>query len=227
MDERYIKNFRSIELTRENGEAELAGFRTKLPPRQARRMSPLGVLVSEALSGMPFTRDTAILYTTTFTESLALEAFLGSFPYPSPTYFQTSIHPGGIEQALILNQHPVTALYPLAGGAGILSHALRLACADDRPDVLIVAGEEAATWLADLDAASSRTFVWALFLAIETDRAMGSLTFTSPPSTAAKPANATFVQKSPSLHDFGRILKTRQKLDWDTAAGRFSLKWTG
>ncbi len=219
MADRFLQACRAIELSPENGAAELAELRKKLPSRQARRMSPLGILLTEVLSGFPLNRDTVLFYVTTFTESLALEAYLGSFPHPSPTHFQTSIHPGGIEQALILKQQPITALYPMAGGKAILSQAFHLACQEGRPEVLVVAGEEAGTWLADMGAASRQSFAWALHFNRQPENTLATLSF-RPAAEANPPADG-----SPSLHDFARQLESRTDLAWNGPSGHFSWQW--
>ncbi len=220
MTERFLHASYSVELDPENGDAQLAALKEALPARQARRMSPLGIMANHVLERMPLTVDTVLIYATTYTESLALEAFLGSFPYPSPTHFQTSIHPGGIEQALILKQQPVAAFYPIAGGERILEQAFRLACEDERPDVIVVAGEESASWLADLGAASRHSFAWALHLTARPRDARAILGLREGNPDPNRDG------ETPGLLEFGRRLRAREDLAWNGPAGSFSWKWT-
>ena len=64
-------------------------------------MTVLGMLVGAALGDLRPGAEDAVVYATAFGESRALEAYLDSFPEASPTQFQTSIHPSGVQQALV------------------------------------------------------------------------------------------------------------------------------
>lgn len=215
MPERFVHAYRVIDLAPATEAVELAELKKRLPGRQARRMSPLGVLVTTVLADFPVTRDSVILYATTYTESRALEAYLDSFPHASPTHFQTSIHPGGIEQALILNQQPVAALYPLAGQQDLLSQAMALAFLEDRENVIIVGGEESGTWLTEAGVASDRSFAFALQLQRQNENALATIHLDRRPSSTP----------SPSLHTFAQHLDARHDLTWHSPFGAFSWQW--
>jgi len=215
MLERFVHAYRVIDLAPATEAAELAEIKKELPGRQARRMSNLGVLVTSVLADFPVSRDSVIIYATTYTESRALEAYLGSFPHASPTHFQTSIHPGGIEQALILNQQPVAALYPLAGQRDILSQALALAFLEERENVILVAGEESGTWLAEAGVASDRSFAFALHLQRQSANAQASICM-DPLAPSAS---------TPSLHAFAQHLDAHHDLTWHSPFGAFSWQW--
>src|SRR5690606_15875961 len=93
------------------GEAEIAETRDRLkdrfPPRAVRRMTHLGLLVGAVLQELEPTGDETLVYATSYGEARALEDYLHSFPTASPTLFQTSIHPSGVQQALIGRQRSV------------------------------------------------------------------------------------------------------------------------
>jgi hypothetical protein len=216
MPERFVHACRVIDLPPASEAADLADLKKRLPSKQARRMSGLGVLIAHVLADLPITRDSAIIYATTYTESRALEAYLASFPYASPTHFQTSIHPGGIEQALILNQQPVAALYPLAGRQDLLSQALSLACLEQRPDVFVIAGEESGTWLTEAGVASERSFAFALHLSTQPSSALATLRLTPDAGPSA----------TPKLPDFTSCLTTREDMAWHSPFGSFVWQWT-
>jgi len=163
--------------------------------------------------------DSVMVYATTYTESLALEAYLESLPHASPANFQTSIHPSGIEQALILNNRSVAALYPLAGSQNLINQALALALADKRNDVVIFAGEEAGTWLADLGVASDRSFAFALHLSLDEGDSIGKVSLTENSVKGIKDSCSC-------LLDFISILRKRERVDWTSGHGSFTISWT-
>ena len=95
------------------------------PPGATRRMTTLGLLVGSALQPLEPGEEDALVYATAYAESCALEGFLDSFPAPSPTLFQTSIHPSGVQQLMIGRQRPVREFLPLSGASLLAFHALR------------------------------------------------------------------------------------------------------
>lgn len=217
MIEKFLQTFSAIEIDSTHSATQLAELKSRLPGRQARRMSPLGVLVASVLAEIAITPESVLIYATTFTESLALESYLDSFPHASPTHFQTSIHPGGIEQALILNQQSVAALYPLAGKEDILTHALQLACTDARKEVIVVAGEEAGTWLTEMGVAMDRSFAYALRLTQTANGAMARVAFDHTRSGDGV---------APSLLDLAAALREKKNLEWQSPGGALQWQWT-
>ncbi|HEY5079637.1 MAG TPA: hypothetical protein VII43_07300 [Opitutaceae bacterium] len=137
------------------------------PPGATRRMTTLGLMVGSTLSRLEPGVEDAIVYATGYAESCALEGFLDSFPTPSPTLFQTSIHPSGVQQLLIGRQRAVRELLPLSGGPLLGFHALRAAFLSRSARVLLCGGEERGTWLLDYGLASDRTFAFAAALTRE------------------------------------------------------------
>src|SRR5438477_267499 len=99
-------------------------LREKFPRAALRRMTHLGMLIGSSLDAVALTPDDALVYATTYAETRALEDFLTSFPAASPLLFQTSIHPGGVQQVLIGRQQPIARLWPLAGRARLAEHAV-------------------------------------------------------------------------------------------------------
>jgi hypothetical protein len=136
----------------------------RFPPGATRRMTTLGLLVGGVLSELGPQPEDAIIYASGYAESCALEAFLDSFPAPSPTLFQTSIHPSAVQQLMIGRQTPVREFLPLSGGALLGFHALRAACLAPAARALLCGGEERGTWLLEHGLASDRTFAFAAAL---------------------------------------------------------------
>ncbi len=136
----------------------------QFPAGATRRMTTLGLLVGRVLAEVGPREDDAIVYASAYAESCALEAFLDSFPTPSPTLFQTSIHPSAVQQLLIGRQTAVGELLPLSGGALFAFHALRTALLSPAPRVILCGGEERGTWLLEHGLASSRTYAFAACL---------------------------------------------------------------
>ena len=121
-------------------------------------------MLSRVLSGANLSRNTALIYVSTYADTRALETYLDSFPTPSPTFFQTSIHPSGVEQALIFSKQPVDEFYPFAGREFSVPQSLRLAASltSQGKDVILCGGEERGTWLLDAQSASNQNFAYAV-----------------------------------------------------------------
>ncbi len=98
-------------------------------------MTTLGLLVGRVLAEVDPREEDAIVYASGYAESCALEGFLDSFPTPSPTLFQTSIHPSAVQQLMIGRQTAVGELLPLSGGELFAFHALRTALLSPAPRV--------------------------------------------------------------------------------------------
>ena len=142
-------------------------LRAGFPAGATRRMTTLGLLVGSALEKLePGERD-AIVYATGYAESRALEGFIDSFPAPSPTLFQTSIHPSAVQQVMIGRQRPVREFMPLSGGSLLSFHALRACLLAPSARVLLCGGEERGTWLLEHGLASDRSFAFAASLSRE------------------------------------------------------------
>jgi hypothetical protein len=137
------------------------------PPGATRRMTTLGLLVGSALQPLEPGEEDALVYATAYAESCALEGFLDSFPAPSPTLFQTSIHPSGVQQVLIGRQRPVRELLPLSGASLLAFHALRACLLSTTERAVLCGGEERGTWLLEHGLASDRTFAFAAALTRE------------------------------------------------------------
>lgn len=199
-----------------------AGARTRLAekfPRTAlRRMTHLGLLVGSALDGQPLGADDALVYATTFAETRALEDFLTSFPSPSPLLFQTSIHPGGVQQVLIGRQQPIARLWPLAGRTRLVEQALLTALLEPAPQVALAGGEERGTWMLEQGMAAPRPFAFAALVTRERAGAVGRVAFVPAPATIPD-------EPCPSLEDFAAALSSRRPLGWRSGGGTWTLEW--
>jgi hypothetical protein len=161
------------------GLEEPAGTRERLrdafPRGATRRMSQLGMLLGSVLGDCGPTGEDTIVYASAYAETRALEAYLASFPTPSPTLFQTSIHPSAVQQVCVARQLPVRAFFPHAGGAQLVAHALRTAMLAPSHRTLLCGGEERGTWLLERGHASAETFAFAVALSRERAGAVGTL----------------------------------------------------
>src|SRR5947199_274737 len=88
---------------------------------------------SRACAAVAFPPDDALIYASTFAETRSLEDYLTSFPTASPLLFQTSIHPGAVQQVLIGRQQPVGRFWPLTGRRRLVEHALLTALLEPVP----------------------------------------------------------------------------------------------
>ena len=190
------------------------------PPNVARRMTHLGLLLGETLREFSIEPDDAVVYATTFGETVATGRYLESFPVASPLFFQTSIHPSAIEQVLINRGCPVRELTPLAGQPDLSAQAALTALLTPGARVLLTGGEEVGTWLRQLDAASNVGFAFALELgggSMET--AIGEMRwngtrFRGEPA-ARPPASAV----AGDLHALFHAVRHRQAMRCESPAG--------
>ena len=218
MIERYLQQV-CVELPPRNestagARARLAG---KFPRTALRRMTHLGLLMGSALEHLPLGPEDALVYASTFAETRALEDFLLSFPAASPLLFQTSIHPGGVQQVLIGRQQAIARLWPHAGRTRLVEQALLTALLEPAARVAFVGGEEAGTWMLEHGMASSRSFAFAAILTREPAGALGRVAFTPGP-----PAD----EVCPSLEDFAAALAERRPVGWHGAGGSWTLAWS-
>lgn len=162
MRELYIKKKAVWTETTVNDPHALVELKAGFPGRSARRMTRLGMQVSHVLRELGIDEACSLVYATSYSETCTIEKFLDSFPYPSPQAFQTSIHPGGVEQFLIQNKQAVTEFFPLAGKENLLFRALDTArlCAGET--ILLCGGEERGTWLSVSGVSSETNYAWAL-----------------------------------------------------------------
>ena len=196
-------------------------LREKFPRTALRRMTHLGMLIGSTLEGAALSADDALVYATSFAETRALEDFLTSFPNPSPLLFQTSIHPGGVQQVLIGRQQPIARLWPLAGRARLLEQALITAVLEPADRVAIAGGEERGTWLLEQEQASDRSFAFGLVLNREAAGALGKISFVVPASAGPDTAD----EPCPALEAFADALAERRALSWQGAGGTWRLTW--
>lgn len=164
MLERWITALHTEDAGLETPSATRERLKDRFPKNATRRMTQLGLLVGAALEPLhPQTGD-AIIYASAYAETRALEGYLDSFPSPSPTLFQTSIHPSAVQQSLITHRQPVRQFLPLTGGSRLPAQALLAAFLAGTPRVIVCGGEERGTWLLEHGRASDRTFAFAFTL---------------------------------------------------------------
>lgn len=217
MIERFLHHVR-VELPAPDETAAAARMRLadRFPRTALRRMTHLGLLVGSTLDKVPLGPDDAVVFATTYAETRALEDFLTSFPAASPLLFQTSIHPGAVQQVLIGRQQPVARLWPLAGRARLVEQALLTALLEPAARVAVVGGEECGTWMLEQGMASARAFAFAILVTREPAGAVGRVVFT-PGAAAAEPG--------PGLEEWAQALTDRRALCWAGAGGTWALEW--
>jgi hypothetical protein len=189
----------------------------KFPRTALRRMTHLGLLAGSTLEGLALAPEDAVVYASSYAETRALEDFLRSFPQASPLLFQTSIHPGGVQQVLIGRQQPVARLWPLAGQARLVEQALLTALLEPAARTVIVGGEERGTWLLEHGYASDVAFAFAIMMTRNPAESIGRLRF----ETNRDLADGAV----PGLAEFARALADRQPLQWHGAGGEWSMNW--
>lgn len=193
-------------------------LRDAFPRGAVRRMTHLGMLLGSALENVALTPQDVVVYATTYAETRALEDFLASFPAASPLLFQTSIHPGGVQQVLIGRQQPIARLWPLAGRLRLVEQALLTAVLETSTRTLLLGGEETGTWLLEQRMASDRAFAFAVELRRESAGAVGQIAF----EAAERHAH---IGLCPALPEFADALAERRPLAWPGVGGAWSLTW--
>lgn len=218
MTERYLHQVR-VELPAADETAVGARVRLadKFPRTALRRMTHLGLLVGSVLDGEVLGPEDAVVYATMFAETRSLEDFLLGFPAASPLLFQTSIHPGAVQQVLIGRAQPVARLWPLAGRARLVEQALQTALLEPAARVALVGGEERGTWMLEQGMASARSFAFGTILTRTASGAAGRVAF-APGAAADEPC--------PGLEHFAVALAERRALRWAGGGGIWSLDWS-
>jgi hypothetical protein len=218
MFERYLHHVRT-ELPAADEAAAGARVRLaeKFPRTTLRRMTHLGLLLGSVLEEAGLGQDDALVYASSYAETRALEDFLQSFPAASPLLFQTSIHPGGVQQVLIGRQQPIARLWPLAGRKRLVEHALMTALLEPAPRVALAGGEERGSWLLDQGVASEQAFAFGLVLTSDQAGAAGRVAFV---------ADGGAEEACPTLENFTAALATRTPLQWTGGGGRWTLDWS-
>jgi hypothetical protein len=195
-------------------------LKERFPKNATRRMTQLGLLVGAALEPMQIGIDDALVYASSYAETRALEGYLDSFPTPSPTLFQTSIHPSAVQQALIIRQQPLHQFIPMTGGQNIAVQAVLAALLTDTARTVLCGGEERGTWLLEHGYASDRTFSFAMALSRDPAGAIGRLEIKEATSSGASPVTPL------SLPGFFDLLHCRGSVDTHALPGRrLLLSW--
>lgn len=193
-------------------------LRGLFPRNATRRMTQLGITLGATLQPLNLTQDDTLVYASVYAETRALEDYLDSFPNPSPTLFQTSIHPGSVQQNLIQQQQPINELLPITGSADLPAQALMAALLAPAERVILCGGEERGSWLLEQHHASDRTFAFSLALSKSPDGAIGRIGL-----ELAAPEDCT---QRLSFPGFFELLQSRHSGDLLISPGRrFSLDW--
>lgn len=218
MLERWITALRTEDTGLEEPAATRERLKDRFPKNATRRMTQLGLVIGSTLEPLSPAGDDTLVYASGYAETRALEGYLDSFPSASPTLFQTSIHPSAVQQTLIGRQQPVREFFPITGGDHLPAQALQVAMLARGPRTLLCGGEERGTWLLAQNAASDRTFGFALALSVSPDNALGRVAlYTGNPGQ----------QAALSLAGFFGLLHARRPFEGEISPGlRLSLAWS-
>jgi hypothetical protein len=190
-------------------------------PRGAtRRMTQLGMLIGRVLRDLKPKEADSIVYATRFAENQALEEYLASFPTPSPTLFQTSIHPSAVQQVLIALQQPVRELFPLTGNTHLGAQALQTALLAPSSRAILCGGEERGTWLREHGSASEETFAFALAISDQATGGIGLIRY-SPEETVRDPGGSRAAGSTGhvDLRELFEVVRDRRPLRRELSTG--------
>jgi hypothetical protein len=237
--ERFLQDLRTDDPGAETPAATRDRLKGRYAPGSTRRMTLLGMLVGSTLGDLSAAADCTIVYASSLGEGRALEDYLASFPCASPTLFQTSIHPSGVQQGLIGRQQSVRELFPLAGGPQLVVQALLTAMLVPEPVSTLTGGEERGTWLVESGAVSDRSFAYAVRLArepgpnplgrlvLESEIAATSPGLSNPVDEAPVPRVDGIAGGALSHAAWFELLHHRRAFDGSVAAGwRLQLIWS-
>lgn len=212
---RPIHSCHTLELPDTADPQTLAPLRATLPAT-VRRVTIMGLMVAWLTRQLSLSPDVAVIYATQYSEAHALERYLESFPLFSPLLFQTSIHPGAIQQVWIARKTPLQRLHPISGGTHIVASALQNALLCDAKQVLIIGGEEQSSWLHQHHIGSPNAFGFCLELGPQhTTGGIGTLSLKEE-STGT----------SPPLLNFTKHLAAKEDIPIaDPNGGHYHLHW--
>lgn len=219
MLDRWITALHVEDAAAEEAAATRERLKDRFPKNATRRMTQLGLALGSTIGPLEPGETDALVYASTYAETRALEAYLDSFPSPSPTLFQTSIHPSSVQQNLILRQQPIREFFPVTGGENLPVRALLVALLCDAPRVILCGGEERGGWLLEQGRASDRTFAFSLALSTSPAGAIGRVSLATTASDA--------LVAPLTLPAFFALLQARQAIDAVVAEGRrLRLDWS-
>ena len=191
-------------------------LRALYPRSAARRMTQLGLLLGSVLAPVVLREDDALVYASGFGEGRALEDYLASFPYPSPTLFQTSIHPSAVQQVLIARRQAVGRFLPFVGQADLAGQAIQAALLDPAPRTILCGGDERGGRLLEAGITSPEAFAFVLGLSPDPAGALGCLRLEARASAAGALA----------LPEFFDLIRRRRPLVRPIAPGLvLTLAW--
>ena len=189
-----------------------------LPRSSVRRLSRMGLQAAVLLNRLAADGTQPVVLASSHAESRSLEAFLDSFPTPSPLRFQTSVHPSSVQQARVALQAPLRTYIPLCGGEWLALTALRTALQLPAARVILMGGEEAGTWLTGVGLASLASFGFGLLLSDSPEGAVGSVRWCQGPGESGDSA---------SLWDVFQAVERRQEIAWGhPEIGFVQIEWS-
>lgn len=219
MPERWITACHTQDSRAESPAETRERLRDLFPRNATRRMTQLGITLGACLQPLEPGENDTLVYASCYAEALALEGYLDSFPTPSPTLFQTSIHPSSVQQNLIQRQQPLREFLPLTGGDDLPALALMAALLTPSERVIFCGGEERGGWLLEQAHASDRTFAFALGLANTPENAIGRISLEPTPLDS----NSTTLP----LPAFFDLLHQRHACDLSVSPGRrLIMEWS-
>ena len=222
MIKRYIQSFSMIGPFDVLEEGQIRQWKRSYKGALGRRMTRLALMVGEVTRDCTFRREDSLIYATTYSETVSLEKFLGSFPTPSPLHFQNSIHAAGLAQIMISRQQAIGTVLPLAGEQMLVPDALRTAALSTVENAYLIGGEERSTWLVEQKQASASNFAFCMKIAMsDSDSSIGVLTL----GREALPAQ-TQLENIPKLVEFAAHCDRK----WDIRIchadlGLIQIKW--
>lgn len=224
MPEAWITALHHEDAAAESAAETRERFKALFPAGATRRMTQLGITLGATLQPLAPVETDTVVYASSYAETRALEAYLDGFPAPSPTLFQTSIHPSSVQQNLIQRQQAVRQFFPVTGGENLAAQALFVALLADTPRAILCGGEEKGDWLLEHKRASDRTFAFSLALSTDPTGALGHISFSAADSVAPSSVVPSFVPLS--LPVFFDHLRDRRPIDSLVLPGRrLVLRW--
>lgn len=187
MLERFITAAQLFGPASELSPEERKVFRKLLPGLSARRLSDGSLAIAAITNDAGISPDDDFVFGSVVGGTVSLQAFLESFPNPSPASFQGSTHAGVVEAVLVARQLPVRRFQSVANPASsVVPATLRSALLSTAEIVHLLLAEERGDWLSGVDVGYPSTFASYLRLERAPRQPLGKITFDPAAETSAK-----------------------------------------
>jgi hypothetical protein len=215
----YIESAKSLHWNQPPTDSELQMVQNRIPAKVRRRMTRLGLMISEIMESVNVTDQTTIIYASTYSETCTIEKYIRSFPFVSPMGFQMSIHPSAVEQVCVNEKESLHRFIPIVGQIELLEMALQIAFLEEDADqIIILGGEETGTWLTDAGLGSEENLAFCLTLNKTCSHSIGEIIHSAPLAQGEQSSNG--------VSDCVKMIQYKKDTMYSSPdRGSFNIQW--